>query len=80
MSDILWRDHEATLSSRDAERWWNIKQAAAYLGVSIAFLRKAVRLGKIPYVRVGSKVLRFRRTELDLWLEASGTWAKAGTK
>lgn len=53
--------------------WWDIKQAAAYLGVSIAFLRKAVRLGKVPYARAGSKVLRFRRTDLDRWLEANGS-------
>lgn len=62
-----------SLPSRDSDicGWWNIKQAADYLGVSVAFLRKSVRSGKIPYVRAGSKVLRFRRTELDRWLDAN---------
>jgi len=57
--------------------WWNIKQAAAYLGVSTAFIRKSVRLGRIPYARAGGKVLRFRRIELDRWLESNGSGGEA---
>ena len=53
--------------------WWNIKQSATHLGVSIAFLRKAVRLRKVPFARAGSKALRFRRSDLDRWLEANGS-------
>ena len=52
--------------------WWNIKKAAAHLGVSIAFLRKAVRLRKVPFARAGSKAIRFRRADLDSWLETNG--------
>lgn len=57
-------------STVDCE-WWNIKKAAVYLGVSVAFLRKAVRLRRVPFARVGSKVVRFRRVELDRWLQHS---------
>ncbi len=52
--------------------WWGIKRAAAYLGMSVAFLRKAVRLRKVPFARAGSKSVRFRRSDLDHWLEANG--------
>ena len=52
--------------------WWNIKQAASHLGISVAFLRKAVRMRKVPFARIGTKVLRFRRSDLDHWLEANG--------
>ena len=52
--------------------WWNIRESAEYLGVSVAFLRKAVRLKKIPFARLGTKALRFRRSDLDRWAEASG--------
>jgi excisionase family DNA binding protein len=52
--------------------WWDIKKAAAYLGMSVAFLRKAVRLRKVPFARVGSKAIRFRLADLDRWLEANG--------
>ena len=57
--------------------WGNIKQAALYLGVSIAFLRKAVRLRSVPFARVGSKVIRFRRSDLDRWLETTTFGAEA---
>jgi len=55
----------------NAIEWWDIRKAAAYLGVSVAFLRKAVRLRRVPFVRVGSKVLRFRRSDLDRWLDVN---------
>ena len=52
--------------------WWDIKTAAAYVGMSVAFLRKAVRLRKVPFARAGTKALRFRRSDLDRWLESNG--------
>jgi excisionase family DNA binding protein len=52
--------------------WWDIRKAAGHLGVSVAFLRKAVRLRKVPYARAGSKALRFRRDDLDRWMEQKG--------
>jgi excisionase family DNA binding protein len=52
--------------------WCDIKAAASYLGLSVAFLRKAVRLRQVPFARAGSKALRFRRADLDRWLEANG--------
>ena len=52
--------------------WFDIRSAATYLSVSVAFLRKAVRLGRIPYARAGSKILRFRRADLDQWLMRNG--------
>lgn len=53
------------------ESWCTIKQAAAHLGVSAAFLRKAVRDRKVPFARLGSKALRFRRADLDRWAEGT---------
>jgi excisionase family DNA binding protein len=53
----------------DEMGWWKIRRAAEYLDVSEAFLRKAVRLRKVPFVRVGSKALRFRKADLDLWVQ-----------
>ncbi len=52
--------------------WWDIRKAAEHLGVSVAFLRKAVRLKKVPHARAGSKALRFRRDDLDRWMEQNG--------
>jgi len=50
---------------------WNIKEAAKYLSMSVAYLRKQVRLRAVPFLRVGGKAIRFRRIDLDHWLEAS---------
>lgn len=58
------------------QHWWDIRKAAQYLSVSVPFLRKAVRTKTVPFVRVGSKALRFRRSDLDRWLEATGTGGK----
>jgi excisionase family DNA binding protein len=49
---------------------WNITSTAKYLGMSVAFLRKAVRQKKIPYSRIGDKVLRFSKRDLDAWVAA----------
>ena len=52
--------------------WVNIREAAAHLGMSTAFLRKRVRQGTIPFTRLGNKSLRFRKSDLDRWAEAHG--------
>jgi excisionase family DNA binding protein len=57
--------------STDTE-WITIKEAARQLHVSTAFLRKGVRLRRIPFARAGTKSLRFRRSDLDRWLESNG--------
>jgi excisionase family DNA binding protein len=60
------------------EQWWNIRRAAAYLDMSVAFLRKAVRQRRIPFARAGTKALRFRKQDLDRWLEGNGSGAEMG--
>ncbi len=49
---------------------WNITVAARYLGMSVAFMRKAVRKNAIPYTRIGDKSLRFSKRTLDEWIAA----------
>ena len=38
--------------------------------MSIAYVRKAVRLRRIPFTRIGTKALRFSKADLDTWLAA----------
>jgi excisionase family DNA binding protein len=54
--------------SESNNRWWDIREVANYLRVSVAFIRKQVRQGRIPFARAGSKSLRFRKSELDEWM------------
>lgn len=44
------------------------KPAARYLGISYWKLLELVRVGKIPHIRVGGRIL-FRKEGLDRWLE-----------
>lgn len=52
------------------EGLWDIGNCARYLGMSIAYVRKAVRLRRIPFTRIGTKALRFSKADLDTWLAA----------
>jgi len=52
-------------------QWLTISQASRYLNLSVGFLRKLVRAREIPFARVGSKALRFRRIDLDQWMTAN---------
>ena len=53
------------------KKWLTINEAARHIGMSVAFLRKAVRLRSVPHTRVGTKALRFNREALDGWLSAN---------
>jgi len=47
------------------------KQAANILGVSPAFLERDRWAGaKVPFVRVGSRSIRYRHSDLDTFIES----------
>ena len=47
------------------------KEAAKYLGVSKAFLDRDRWAGaRIPFIRVGSRAVRYRREDLDEFITA----------
>jgi excisionase family DNA binding protein len=58
------------MTHNDGEPWIGIREAARHTGLSVGFFRKAVRTKRIPFARAGSKALRFRRSDLDAWLQA----------
>jgi len=45
-------------------------EAAAYLGLSKGTLYAMVSRRQIPHVRLGPRLVRFSRAELDAWLDA----------
>lgn len=47
----------------------NYKQTARYLGLSEPYLRRLKRKGKIPFVPIGARGVRFRVASLNLWIE-----------
>jgi len=48
------------------DRYFNLAGASGYLGFSKRGIRD--RLDEIPHYRVGSKMLLFKRSELDTWM------------
>ncbi len=60
------------------------KKAASYLGISEAALRLWRSEGRGPrFFRAGEKLIRYRRADLDSWIEArlsEPTGAQTGTQ
>jgi excisionase family DNA binding protein len=55
----------------DHQNAFTAKQAAKYVGISEGALRLWRSEGKGPrYFRAGEKLVRYRRTDLDAWIEA----------
>ena len=49
----------------------NTKEAAIYLGVSKAFLERDRWAGaRIPFLKVGSRAVRYRQSDLDNYLDS----------
>ena len=56
------------ISSGDA--LLHAKQVAALLGVQLCTVYELARNGTLPSVRVGSRIVRFRRSSIEQWLAA----------
>ncbi len=58
-----------TTEARKLDRLLTTKDAAAYLGVSAAFLERDRWAGaRIPFVRIGSRAVRYQLSELDNYI------------
>ena len=55
------------LAYLDPDRYLNLAQASEYLSISQRTIRGL--LDEIPHYRVGSKMLLFKKSELDAWLD-----------
>ena len=66
------RIEQSLISVREAlaylaqDRYLNLAQASEYLSMSSRTIRD--RLDQIPHYRVGSKLLLFKKSELDAWM------------
>jgi len=52
-------------SAATAEKWFNVREAAEYLGVSEPTIFRWMRDGKVSFFKMGSST-RFRRANLDM--------------
>jgi excisionase family DNA binding protein len=69
----IYAEQGVVVESINRSGWLSITEAADYLKLSQSFIRKQVRHQGIPFARPGGKVLRFRRSDLDHWLESSNS-------
>ncbi len=53
----------------ESDRLLTAREVAELLGLSIQSILRRWRAGDLPGFRLGSNVLRFRRSEIDAWLE-----------
>lgn len=58
------------------EAYFNIHQVAKYLKLTEAAVNRLVRENKIPSVMTPSKVVIFKKTDIDQWLEERKTKAQ----
>jgi excisionase family DNA binding protein len=64
-------------AERESKKWLNVREAAAHIGMSVGFVRKAVRSRAILHSRVGTKALRFDCEALDEWLAVNSCGGEA---
>lgn len=51
----------------------SVKDAAKLLSVSVSYVRKLVKSGEIPAVKLGPKCLRIAVKDLEAWAESRKT-------
>jgi len=56
---------------------WKVEQAAEYLGIRPKTLYEWVRLGRVPYRKIGFNV-RFDPDELEAWTESQSRGTRRG--
>jgi predicted DNA-binding transcriptional regulator AlpA len=61
-----WRSRLAV----DTDPLLTARDVAGLLGLSIASVLRRWRAGELPGFRLSSNVLRFRRSDIDAWLNA----------
>ena len=56
-----------------ASPWYDVRQAAAYIGVTERALRTMSEKGLVPTHRPRPRMIRFHRHELDCWMRENGS-------
>ncbi len=57
------------MESLDADRWVNVEEIAAYLGVSKETIYRRLESRSIPSHRIG-KLWKFKPSEVDEWVRS----------
>jgi excisionase family DNA binding protein len=53
----------------DDVKLMNVKDVAAWLGLSVHAIYRKVQLKEIPHIRIGERTVRFNRSKVEAWLK-----------
>jgi excisionase family DNA binding protein len=70
---VISRDQLAELGQHFAlqmDGWMTSDQVCDWLQLRKDYLYDLVAHDRIPHVKLGPRILRFKRTELDAWIES----------
>ena len=56
----------------ETDRYMSVDEAARYLSISQQTLMRYIHAGQIPVHRIGARLLRLQRSEIDAWVQAQG--------
>ena len=59
-------------TSPENDRYMSVDEAARYLSISQQTLMRYIRAGQIPVHRIGARLLRLQRSEIDAWVQSQG--------
>lgn len=57
------------------DNYISIEEAAKYLGVKTSTIRTWIKNNGMPFHRVGGKLLKFKRSEIDEWVQSGKSGA-----
>ncbi len=52
------------------DNYIGIEEAAEYLGVKTSTIRSWIKKKNMPFHRIGGKLLKFKRSEIDEWVDS----------
>ncbi len=58
----------SVLTDQREDRLLTVDDAAALLQVSADLVRRWVQADQVPFIRLGHRTIRFRRSSLEAWL------------
>lgn len=61
---------EDAMSRQKNDNYIGIDEAAEYLGVKTSTIRSWIKKKNMPFHRVGGKLLKFKRSEIDEWVNS----------
>lgn len=69
IKDLVKRIVDAVKTLPHAKKYLRKDEAAGYMGCSVRFLGGLLAKGQVPYHRLGNKIVVFKRTDLDAYMQ-----------